>query len=294
MLKKNFEAFTQLKAIKKNAILLCGQDFIKTLTQKRLYAKDDEFWQEVNTKLSIPQDAYQQKLHREQEEQERQKAEKEAREKAEREELFKSKKPVFSKIRGEWEITVFELPNSPIYGKKFIARYSKNLEITLFTDYSTWYSNSSKEAYDRACSSIDQLERKLQEEIAFQELYQVLKPLYLILIFLSGWNKYIDIPQKILNPELDNSVEKDGKENFLGVEFWNGLDFDILNRLKAEELLEFSSTRKSLYINKKAIKEARNVLKTLNLEGLENFLKKLKIHEEYLNYKNYYERQEEE
>lgn len=37
--KKNFEAFTNLPALKKNAIQLCGQEFINELTVKGIYSE---------------------------------------------------------------------------------------------------------------------------------------------------------------------------------------------------------------------------------------------------------------
>ncbi|MBN3876775.1 MULTISPECIES: hypothetical protein [unclassified Nostoc] len=90
--KNNFEAFTNLPALKKNAIQLCGQEFIDSLTQKGLYAKDSEFWEEVNKKLNICDDAYEIKQAREQAQREQLFLEKKAKEQAETQRLLTNKK----------------------------------------------------------------------------------------------------------------------------------------------------------------------------------------------------------
>ncbi|MBD2498531.1 hypothetical protein [Nostoc sp. FACHB-280] len=76
--RNNFEAFTNLAALKKNAIQACGQEFIDSLTKKGLYAKDSQFWAEVNKQLNIPDDAYENKQAREKAERERLLLEKQA------------------------------------------------------------------------------------------------------------------------------------------------------------------------------------------------------------------------
>ena len=81
--KKNFEAFTNLLPNKKNAVDLCGQEFIDCLVAKGIYAKDDEFWRQVNQHLEVPDHAYNTKKAREKEEKEREIAESKAREIAE-------------------------------------------------------------------------------------------------------------------------------------------------------------------------------------------------------------------
>lgn len=92
MEKKNFNAFTKLNPLKKNAIQLCGQEFVDSLTANGIYAKDDEFWIEVNRKLNIPDDAYEQSKIREKENKKQALEEERAREKAEMERLLSNKK----------------------------------------------------------------------------------------------------------------------------------------------------------------------------------------------------------
>jgi hypothetical protein len=228
----NFETVTGLPALKKNAIQTCGKEFIDSLTVKKLYAKNDNFWMEVNRKLGIPDDAYQQKLAREQEERDKKEAEKQA----EKERLLKNKKAVRTKTRGDWEITVFELPDSEIYGKQYMAE-GIQLSDSEKNVYRFSWGNSVNQAYCNACNSIDRKqqrlreeERQLEKEKVYQERYIVLKLIYLMLLYLSGWDEY--------NPYMSNSDEKKCKENFTGVRSWIGLDFNILNRLEAEKLIE--------------------------------------------------------
>ena len=45
-----------------------------------------------------------------------------------------------------------------------------------------------------------------------------------------------------------------GHENFKGISFWNGFDFNIVNDLQAKGLLELSTTRKTLTMTKKGMK----------------------------------------
>jgi hypothetical protein len=125
MWKRNFEATTNLSALKKHALQLCGQEFITELNRQGLHAKDDEFWQAVNNKLNIPADAHTARQQREQEERERQGQEKLEREANETRRLLNGKKQVRKQTRNGWEIAVHELPDSELFGKKFIGVVKK-------------------------------------------------------------------------------------------------------------------------------------------------------------------------
>jgi hypothetical protein len=267
MEKKNFEAFTNLRPLKTNAIQLCGQDFIDGLAEKGIYAKDAEFWREVNKKLNIPDDVSELKQAQEKAEGERKQIEEKAKIQAERERLLANKKELYSKDKQGWKITVFELLESDKHGNKFVAECTKEAELR----DTTCFSKSPGESYSRACSFIDEFEKRQDKFKRFIENYQVLKPLYLMLIYLSGWDEY--------NPYMGNTKNQHSQENFIGVKFWNGFNFEILKQLEAEELLEFSTSRKTLTINKKGIKEARDILKRINLEGVEALLEQRKNHE---------------
>lgn len=121
MWKKNFEAATNLSALKKNAVQLCGQEFVSELNRQGLNAKDDEFWQRVNTKLNIPTDAHVSRQRREREERERQEREKLECEANEKRRLLENKKQVKKKLYKDWEIAVYKLPDSEMLGKNFIG-----------------------------------------------------------------------------------------------------------------------------------------------------------------------------
>ncbi|MBG1258014.1 hypothetical protein [Nostoc commune] len=99
------------------------------MTKKGIYAKDSEFWAEVNKKLNIPDDAYESKQAREQAECEQLLLEKKAKEQAEKERLLANKKEIHSKNRKDWKITVFELPESDIFGNKFVAECTKEPDL---------------------------------------------------------------------------------------------------------------------------------------------------------------------
>ncbi|NDJ25362.1 hypothetical protein GS682_27730 [Nostoc sp. B(2019)] len=64
----------------------------------------------------------------------------------------------------------------------------------------------------------------------------------------------------------------------------HGFEFEIINALEAEGLLELSSTKRTLIMNKKGMKAAREVLQRINIDGVEKQLKQREYHEEYINY----------
>jgi len=274
MEKKNFNAFTKLNPLKKNAIQLCGQEFVGSLTANGIYAKDDEFWIEVNRKLNIPDDAYEQSKIRDKENKKQALEEERAREKAEMERLLSNKKELYSKNRRDWTIVVFDLLEKDKYGNKFVAECTKSSCSKL----TTLLSMTSEEAYGRACNLVDENEKQLQQYKSFIEHYQVLKPLYLMIIYLSGRDEY--------NPYLGNSPKKRCIENFIGIGFYNGFDYNIIEHLEKEELIEHSSTRNSLILFKKGMQVARDMLKTINIDGVERLLEQKNYHEDYINYKS--------
>ncbi|MEH2182109.1 hypothetical protein [Nostoc sp.] len=68
-----------------------------------------------------------------------------------------------------------------------------------------------------------------------------------------------------------HSREK-SKENFTGVSCWNGFDFEIINALVTEGLLEIEANKKTLKMNKKAMKAAREILQKINIDGVDRLL----------------------
>ncbi|WP_446371012.1 hypothetical protein [Coleofasciculus sp. G3-WIS-01] len=280
MEKKNFKAFTNLNPLKKNAIQLCGQEFVDSLTANGIYAKNDQFWIEVNRKLNIPYDAYDQRKIREKVDREQALAEERARKKAEMERLLSHKEERCSKNIMDWTIVVSEMLETDEHGNKFVAECTKSSGFKLPPQLS----KTLEEAYGRACNLVHENEKQLQQYRNFIEHYQVLKPLYLMLIYLSGRDEY--------NPYLENYQEKPCRENFIGVRFGvifyksKRFDYDIIDQLEKEGLLERSSTGKSVILLKKGMQVARDMLKTINMDGVERLLEQRNYHEDYINYKS--------
>jgi hypothetical protein len=124
--KYDFQEFTKLPATKANAIERCGKDFIDKLTAQKIFAKDELFWEEICNLLNIPD----MKKQREQEEEERL----ENREK-ERQRLLTNKKLIDKKEDKGWEILIFELPDSGIFGRKYFAEAYKEEYKNLLDGY---------------------------------------------------------------------------------------------------------------------------------------------------------------
>jgi hypothetical protein len=287
MLKKNFEAITNLKALKKNAVELCGQDFILGLNRQGFNVNDDRFWLAVNEKLGIAANAYQAKQRQEQEERERQEQAKIDREIMETRCLLDNKQPVKTITRDDWSITTYDLPNSEIFGKKFIAIASKeSQQIEKTTDLC----DSLEQAYSEAYSWADNYDRDEQRELEFQKYYQVLKPLYLAAIYLSGWDEFVGHDHKS-PPSRDAEARRQFYlEHFYGVSSFRGFDFNILNRLEKEGMLKSSTTGKTLIINKAAVRQAVEAIQQMNIPGMMEAIKNRGIPLDCLDYQNRYER----
>ena len=119
----------------------------------------------------------------------------------------------------------------------------------------------------------------------FAEHYAVMKYLYLAIIYLSSGDQH--------NYYINNSSEN-SQENFTGVSGWNGFEFEIIDALEAEGLLELSSTKRTLSMNKKGMKAAREFLRRINIDGFERLLEQRDYHEEYINYTSQFDTMQEE
>lgn len=276
MHKKNFEASNNLPALKKSAIQVSGQEFIDSLTKKGIYAKDSEFWLEVNKKLNIPNDAYEVRKAEEETKREQELLEKKEKEQAEKQRLLANKTEIYSENRKGWKITVYKLPESDIFDDKIVAECTKEPDLQKMT----FFCRNQGEAYSRACSLVDESERMEEKSRIFAEHYAVMKYLYLAIIYLSSGDQH--------NYYINNS-SINSKENFTGVSGWNGFDFNIIDALEAEGLLEISSTKRTLSMNKKGMKAAREFLRKINIDGVEMLLEQRAYHEEYINYISHYD-----
>ncbi|MEI6330288.1 MAG: DUF6429 family protein [Pseudanabaena sp. ELA645] len=271
--RKNFQAVTNLQPLKKNATQVCGQEFIDTLTARDIYAKDDNFWLEVNRYLNIPNNAYEQMLIVKQEERKMHEANLEAERQSEIMRLLENKRLLYEKTRHSWTIKLFESPESKMFGKYFAE--ATNLDIPPLT---TSFFDTVHKAEQNIFSLIDQFDSKNEKEVLFAKYYRVLKPIYLMFLYLSGWDEHFE--------------KERCKETFTGVRSWIGLQWDILDRLEKEGLLEqpqrqSPNPKKVTYIEltKNGIKEARKNLQDINLGGVDALLLERTYHEEYIKYR---------
>lgn len=276
--RNNFETVTKLTAFKKNAVQLCGKEFINTLTKRNLHFKDNEFWYEVNQKLGIPNDAYEQMLIKQQEEKERIQEEKEriqAEQKAERDRLMENKILISERITKEhWNVKLFETFESTS-GKKYYFAEVIKLDETLTTIeiLTTDFFDKKQKALNQADYLIDKFE---QEQIRLHNA-EVLKSIYLMYLYLSGDDVYSDDPEK-----------PDSKETFRGIESWVKSPWKILAKLDEEGLIKQpqrvgNHKKEVTYIafTKEGMQAAREALQKVNLEGLDILLKDREYHEEY-------------
>jgi hypothetical protein len=292
MWKRNFEAATNLTALKKSAVQSCGQEFITELNRQGLHAKDDEFWQAVNNKLNIPANAHTARQQREGEERERQEQERIEREATEKHRLLEGKKQVRKQTRNDWEIAAYELPDSELFGKKFIGVAKKE---SSQIEENTGFYDTLDRAYSSAYGLADSLDCQEQREIEFQRRYRVLKPLYLAAIYLTAslGDEFIGNYGE-RSPREPEAKQQFYLEHFVGVNSYKGFDSSILGQLEKEGMLKYSTTGRSLTINKAAVRQAIEAAQQMNIPGMEELLNDKAIHLECLDYQNRYEQMWEE
>lgn len=258
---ENFEAYTNLRPLMRNAIELCGKDFVTQLKEQQIHVKEDLFWQEVNKKLNIPEDFARQK----QEQEERDREEQRRREQERRRLLFENKKKVFCKERKGWTICVFELPEPVREGDGLYFAECTTEEEELER---TFTCRTPNDAYGRACNLVDDWERKMIQLSAFYNEYKIIKPLYLMLLYISGWDEYY-------------------LKEFFRMNSWIGLDYNILDYLESEDLITQpqKGRRKGanyVSLSLKGMKEAREILEKINLEGSDYILESRQHHLELI------------
>jgi len=271
--KNDLKEFLNLKQqpTKAKAIELCGEEFINELTAQKILAKDDLFWERVCEKLSVPE--YQkQRYLRVQEEQ------------REKERLLANLKLFEKRNRKGWEVLIFELPDSNIFDKKYVAIAQKD-DIKIENLDILYWGKTPNDAFGIVCSPIDSLEYRIKKAIELQERYLVLKSIYLMFLYLSGDDHYAEFCRE----DIEN------KEKFLGITSWINLDFDILDKLERDGFVSRRwPSNNATTLTKKGILSAINCLKNLDLEEPEKSLLNLKLqkksyHEEYANYENKYD-----
>lgn len=176
-------------------------------------------------------------------------------------ELAMSDSPQRREVRVEerrgWTIRVFQ------EGDQFIAECSSPEGDIL----RTWSDSRLSATYNRACSLVDDFTSKAQTQAACKRRNALVKPLMLMLLYLTGEDNYYN-------------------ERFLGRDSWINYDFGILDQLESEKLLlqPQKGTRRRTYVSltREGIRTARNLLWSVNLPGFDELLDDLEEHEELL------------
>lgn len=160
------------------------------------------------------------------------------------------------KERRGWIIKVFQ------EGDQFTAECSSPEGDILHT----WPDSKLSTAYSRACSLVDDFISKAETQAACKRRNAVVKPLMLMLLYLTGEDNYYN-------------------DRFLGRESWINYDFGTLDQLENEKLLRQpqKGTRQRTYVslNKEGIRTARQLLQSINLPGVDELLAHLKEHDEF-------------
>jgi hypothetical protein len=119
-------------------------------------------------------------------------------------------------------------------------------------------------AWQRGYNLVEQVEKEEQ----MQRYRAVAAPLTLALLYVAGCDEY---------------YEFEDKAQLRGRHAWKNHDWDILNLLTDQNLLEEQRNPKqikSVVLTPEGIKRAREVLSQLNLAGIEEFLKSHSNHDD--------------
>ncbi|OKH17123.1 DUF6429 family protein [[Limnothrix rosea] IAM M-220] len=267
--KYDFKKFTGYNATKYKAIELCGKEFIDGLIAQKIFAKDDQFWILVCEKLEIPD-------MKEKEERERKLAEE--RREQEKKRLLNQKTIHCIRERKGWEISIFEMPESDIFSDKYCAVALKDGDFINHTSNPYYWGESWNVSYDRLCSLIDVKERSKASQIERDTQTKLMQQLYLIILYISGWDIH-----HTFNDEEPN------KQNFYSIQSWISMDFGTLDLLEEKGLVDQPQTkgkhyRKRTYVEvtKEGIRKARQLLRELDFDGMQELLQKTAYHEEYI------------
>ncbi|MEB3281665.1 MAG: DUF6429 family protein [Lyngbya sp.] len=248
-IKRDFEAATNRKATRENAIQECGFKFIHKLNCYGISVNYQEFWQAVNKQLNIPDGLYLKKKE------------------DYRIQLLTNAKVVSTQKKNQWEITVFELQTPDEYGNKFVAECTKDSE----TRELTAVSKTKSAAHSRGYNLVYELEKREKH----LKRCKILQSVYLIFLYLSSSDEYFDDCEDI------NDIEK-----LWRITSWINLDFEILDQLENEELLTKpqQGKKKITYISltPEGVQKSIELLKQINLEGLQELLEEQKHHTKWV------------
>ena len=160
------------------------------------------------------------------------------------------------------------------------TRYREDWAVTIYRnhDRSGFYTKCvspigevlSTEVYDKKGSAWQEGYKLVDEAVRKERTRRynaIAVPLTLALLYVSGGDEYYKGYR--------------GQREFRGRTAWKGYDFGILDLLEDQRLIEKQKNRsqtKSVYLTNKGIKQARNLLRNLNLE-VEEFLQAHAEHE---------------
>lgn len=121
--------------------------------------------------------------------------------------------------------------------------------------------------YSKACSLVDDFISKAQTQAAGKRRNAVVKPLMLMLLYLTGDDNYYN-------------------DRFLGRDSYINYDFGTLDQLESEKLLvqPQKGTRRRTYVSltKEGIRTARDLLRSINFPGVDELLDDLEENDKLL------------
>ena len=171
-----------------------------------------------------------------------------------------------TRYRENWAVTIYTTPERSGFYTKCVSPTGK----VFSTEICTQKGSAWQQGYKLVDDAIRKETTRRYNAIAL--------PLTLALLYVSGRDEYYQGYSE--NPE------------FRGRHAWKGYDFDILDLLENQGLIEKQNNRrhtKSVYLTTKGIKQARNLLRNLNLE-VEEFLQAHAEHENLSDQPQYIER----
>jgi hypothetical protein len=167
-------------------------------------------------------------------------------------------KPFRSETRyhGNWAVTIYADPADEGFYTRCVSPSGLELCTEICHDKGA--------AWQCGYSLVEQVEKEEQ----IQRYRAIAVPLTLALLYIAGWDEY---------------YEFDDKSHLRGRRTWKNHDWDILNLLTDQRLLEEQRNPqqiKSVVLTPEGIKQARQILSRLNLEGIEEFLKAHSDHDD--------------
>lgn len=158
----------------------------------------------------------------------------------------------------DWAVTIYANPAGEGFYTKCVSPSDSELCTEICHDKGS--------AWQRRYTLVEQVEKE-----EWRQLYQAIAaPLTLALLYVAGWDEY---------DEFD-------KSRLVGRRAWKNHDWDILNLLTDQKLLQKQHNPKqikSVVLTSEGIKRAREILSQLNLAGIEAFLKAQPEHDDLPN-----------